>query len=72
MNLRFDTLQQAFLDIVQDGVVLDDSQVLGLGLELLVRVLPGASHTAHGHLLRSHLLCHLAGGWEGQLVSKDD
>ncbi|KAJ6444829.1 Signal peptidase complex subunit 2 [Purpureocillium lavendulum] len=60
------------LDIVQDGIVLDDSQVLGLGLELLVRVLAGAAHAAHGHLLRGHLLGHLAGGygwsvyWRGQ------
>merc|ERR1712137_1119179 len=60
MNLRFDTRQETLLDIVQDRVVLDDSQVLSLGLELLVGVLTGASHGV-GHLLCLHLLGDLAG-----------
>lgn len=42
--------------------MIDDSQVLGLGLELLVRVLAGAAHHGVGGLLSLHLLGDLAGG----------
>ena len=53
---------EAVFDAIQDGIVLDDGKVFGLGLELLVGVLARATHAAHGHLLGSHLLGHLAGG----------
>lgn len=61
MILRFDTLKKALLDIVKDGVVLNDRQILRFSFELLVRVLAGTAHGIHWHLLRSHLLGHLAG-----------
>lgn len=62
MNLRLDTLKQTVLDVIQDGVVLDNGQVLRLSLELLVGVLARAAHGVHRHLLRGHLLSHLACG----------
>lgn len=43
--------------------MLDNSQVLGLGVELLVRVLAGATHHGVGHLLSLHLLGNLAGSY---------
>lgn len=61
MNLRLDTLKKALLDVIQDGVVLNDRQVLSLSLELFIRVLAGTAHRVHWHLLGGHLLSHLTG-----------
>lgn len=57
--LHLDPFQQSLLDAVQDGVVLDDGQVFGLGLEHLVRIL-ARGHGTNGHLLLLHLLGNLA------------
>lgn len=43
--------------------MLNDSKVLGLCLELLVRVIAWASHRVHRHLLLLHLLRDLAGSY---------
>lgn len=59
--LYFDPLQESLLDTVQDGVVLNDSQVFSLGLEHLAGIL-ARSHGADGHLLGLHLLGDLASG----------
>lgn len=59
--LYFDPLQESLLDTVQDGVVLNDSQVFSLGLEHLAGILTW-SHGADGHLLGLHLLGDLARG----------
>lgn len=64
MILRFDTLKEALLDTVKDRVVLNDSQILGLSFELFIGVLTRTTHGVGRHLLRSHLLSHLAGGWK--------
>lgn len=61
--LRPDTLEQPLLNVVQDGIVLHDGDVLRLALELLVGVLAGAEHGRRAlgtHL--AHLLGHLVGG----------
>lgn len=63
MNLRFDTRQKTFLNVVQNRVVLHNVQVLNLGHELLVGVLPRTTHHGVRHLLRLHLLGNLAGGY---------
>jgi hypothetical protein len=63
MNLRFDTRQQTFLDVVQNRVVLHNVQVLNFGHELLVGVLTRTAHHGVGHLLRLHLLGNLTGGY---------
>ena len=60
--LRFDALQQPVLNPIKHRIVVNDSQVLCLSLELLVRVLAGGEHLrlgphlAHlrGHLVRSY------------------
>ena len=61
MKLRFDTRQQTVLNIIENGVVLNDSKVLGLGLVLLIRILARAAHHWVGSLLRLHLLSNLRG-----------
>ena len=65
MNLRFDTRQKTFLDVVQNRVVLNNIQVLNLSNELLVRVLARATHHRVGHLLGLHLLGNLASSCSG-------
>jgi hypothetical protein len=59
--LYLDPLKQSLLDTVQDGVVLNDSQVFSFGLEHLAGILAGG-HGADGHLLGLHLLGNLASG----------
>jgi hypothetical protein len=61
--LHLDTREKALLDTFQDGMVLDNGQVLRLSEKLLVGVDAGAEHLAcplWAHLV--HLLRHLAGG----------
>lgn len=61
--LHLDIREKTLLDTVQDGMVLDDGQVLRLGEKLLVGVDAGAKHLPcplWAHLV--HLLRHLAGG----------
>lgn len=70
--LRPDRLQNAALDVIQNGGVLNHRQVLSLTLELLVGVIPRPSERAHGHLLLLLHLRHLTGGWRGALVSQLD
>lgn len=60
--LHLDSLQQSLLDAVQDGIMLNDGQVFGLGLEHLVGILT-RGHGANGHLLLLHLLSNLARSW---------
>lgn len=55
--------EKAVLHIIKHRVVLNDGQVLGLGLELLVGVLAGATEGVHLHLLSLHLLGNLAGSF---------
>lgn len=42
--------------------MLNDLQILNLGIEMLVGIL-GAGHGISTHLLLSHLLCYLCGGY---------
>lgn len=59
-HLCSDTLQQPCLDVVKDGIMLDNSEILGFGLELLVWVDSWSEHlrrTLGTHLV--HLCGHL-------------
>lgn len=60
--LHLDTLQKTLLDTIQDGVVLDDGEVLGLGEELLVGVDAGTKHIRCWGAHLAHLLRHLIRG----------
>lgn len=57
--LHLDPFQESLLDAVQDGVMLNDGQIFGFGLEHLIRIL-ARSHGSNGHLLLLHLLSNLA------------
>lgn len=60
--LHLDTREKTLLDTVQNGMVLDDGEILRLGEKLLVGVDARAEHLAcslGAHLV--HLLRHLVG-----------
>lgn len=66
-HLSLDTLQQSILDIIKNGVVLNDSQILRLTEKLLVWIDAGPKHLRtllRAHL--THLLSHLVGSWQIQ------
>lgn len=54
--------QQPILNIIKNRIMLHNSQVLRLGLELLISVLTRSAHHWIRHLLRAHLLSHLTSG----------
>lgn len=64
-----DTREQPGLYIIEDGVVLNDGEVLHLAEELLVRVDTRAEHLLLCRAHLAHLLCHLVGSYERGTVS---
>lgn len=59
-----DTPEQPALHIIEDGVMLNDSEVLHLAEELLVRVDTRAEHLLLCRAHLAHLLSHLVGSYE--------
>jgi len=62
LNLHRDTLEQTLLNTIKHRVVLNDSEVLGLGSELLIGINTGTKHLSLGGSHLAHLLRHLACG----------
>lgn len=58
-----DPFEQPILHIVEDGIMLNDGKILGLGQKLLVGIYTRAKHLRLLRAHLTHLLRHLVGSW---------